>query len=133
MEENSGYPKIKVGDIIVVICLFLGLLFTAKGCYNTYGKSTTYKYEVRVSYQYENSNDIRTITYNDCWSFNNSVKSINPVYTVSPGYNNNIIIVSYAEIDGNKNNRSSTKEKVLIFSPDFKVQVTDLKYRKLYE
>lgn len=122
--------KIDYFTFLISAIIFAISFFLCRSCWNTYGKSTIYKYNVCIEYQYENEDKIRMINYEDEVSFNNSVKSVKPVYTVSPGYNEKVVIVSYYILNNNENNQSHRKNIEIINCRDYKAKVINITYKK---
>lgn len=116
---------------IFIIAILISTFFILRGCWNTYCKGTTWEYNVTVTYQYENEDTTRTITYKDSYSYNNSVKSVVPVYTSLPGYNDKLVVNSYTIRNGVENAERHTRIKELLNTPDFKVKVLDITYQDL--
>jgi len=125
-DKKFDYFTFLISAIIFAIAFFL-----CRSCWNTYGVSTIYKYNVCVEYQYENEDKIRIINYEDQVSFNNSVKSVKPVYTVSPGYNEKVVIVSYYILNNNENNQCHRKNIEIINCRDYKAKVINITYKKI--
>ena len=120
-------PKVKnfLGHVVRILIINV-LLVLATLCTRRCFSSNDWKVGVDIEYQYENEpNMTHTIHYDDKFSYNLSVKWIEPYYTTPAGYTNRLILMTSVKSNQNSMPRY-VGAKELMYVPDRKFQVTNL-------
>ena len=113
---------------ILTIIALIGSIFLLSRC--DVFKSNTFKFNVTITYQYEDTPNVDYIlTMKDIVTFNGSVKTCTPEYTVTPGYTNELTLHRRFK-DANISRENSW---VLIMVPDRKFKVTSITYYLINE
>lgn len=117
-----------IKNIFKLICLIVVLAITYSCAYT---RESKFRVNLKVEYKYENDPDIlHYVTYEDYYTYNATVTDIKPMYTVDPGYINNLILYNNTKIYTKEHgwSRCRGNEIVLIKSPDYKLTVTKVIY-----
>lgn len=109
-------------QIKLFIILIIGLLMFSSCA------GPTFKYSVDVTYQYENEPDCQyVLNFTDTYSYNSSVKDIKISYVGSVGYVNRLVVIPTVHF--NDGHHHTYSEKELMFVPDRKFRVVDIKVK----
>lgn len=116
-------------NIFKFICLIAVLAITYSCAYT---KESRFRVNLKIEYEYENDPGVsHYVTYEDYYTYNATVTDLKPMYTVDPGYINDLILYNNTKIYTKEHGWHScgrTNEIVLIKSPDYKLVVTKVIY-----
>jgi len=114
--------------IVGFIMAFAIVFLCCRECYKDYVKSSTFKYDVDVTYVYEGDDEEHHVYTTEIVNFNNTVKECSPVFTSEVCYTNaiNLRCDFYADNRGYPSH-SYVKSK-LVNVPDRRVKVTGISW-----
>lgn len=107
-----------------IFALILGLFLIAS---TSSCSGPSFKYNVEVTYQYENDSTVNYIvSFTDSYSYNSMVKDIDISYSVPAGYVNKLEVVPTITIYPDKSVYSREPIQIM-FVPDRRFRVVDVK------